>query len=172
MGLTLTCSWRNLMYSMASESTEAVSVWHNITWFLRSIKVKDVIVWIQNSERKWSLSLLIEKVKELDQFRSLTFPKGDTNCWSAVILSPIFSFLTYYQSYNNSHPYLWNWIKFKKKTRKRKKSLKLALVQSLIYCTLKAGKGVCVSFRGLLDVASLPLFFTTVLESRTSDIFC
>lgn len=36
------------MYSIASESTEAVSV----------------------------------------------FPKGDTNCWSAVILSPIFSFLT------------------------------------------------------------------------------
>lgn len=36
------------MYSIASESTEAVSV----------------------------------------------FPKGETNCWSAVILSPIFSFLT------------------------------------------------------------------------------
>lgn len=33
MALTLTCSWRNLIYSMASESTEAVSVWHNKTWF-------------------------------------------------------------------------------------------------------------------------------------------
>lgn len=25
-GLTVTCSWRNLMYSIASESTDAVSV--------------------------------------------------------------------------------------------------------------------------------------------------
>jgi len=31
MGLTETCSWRNLIYSMASESTDAVSVWHTDT---------------------------------------------------------------------------------------------------------------------------------------------
>jgi hypothetical protein len=41
-----------------------------------------------------------------------------------------------------------------------------------IYCTLKAGKGDGVSvLRGLLDVASLPLFFTAVAESRASDMF-
>ena len=28
------------------------------------------------------------------EMKSFTFPKGETNCWSAVILSPIFSFLT------------------------------------------------------------------------------
>lgn len=39
--------------------------------------------------------------------------------------------------------------------------------------TLKAGMGDGVSFRGLFVAAgSLPLFFTTVLESRISDIFC
>lgn len=32
-------------------------------------------------------------------------------------------------------------------------------------CTLKAGKVDDVSFRGLLDAASLPLFFTTTPES-------
>ena len=31
----------------------------------------------------------------MEVFSLFTFPKGETNCWSAVILSPIFSFFTW-----------------------------------------------------------------------------
>lgn len=87
MELTLTCSWRNLMYSIASESTEAVSVWTRTgiyLFLLRSHKlVKNEIIYI--SLRFYGCNKL--------SFTSCTFPKGETNCCSAVILSPIFSFL-------------------------------------------------------------------------------
>jgi hypothetical protein len=41
-----------------------------------------------------------------------------------------------------------------------------------IFCTLKDGKDDGISFLGLFVAASLPLFFTAIFESRTSDIFC
>lgn len=118
------------------------------------------------------------KVKEkvMNLIIKFTFPKGETNCWSAVILSPIFSFLTY-QTKNQTNIFINLCLWEKKVTQKLPSPLfaqKRNFFQAMSVCTLKGGIGDgAVSFRGLLLDVSLLLFFPTVAAiSRTSNVFC
>lgn len=79
------------MYSIASESTEAVSVCEQKK--RESIAInQSLFSWI---EKQASLNIRLKKKNSIHiPHKFITFPKGETNCWSAVILSPIFSFLT------------------------------------------------------------------------------